>query len=330
MSKLFNPIRIGRIELANRLMAAPMQQHEGTAEGYATEYHTRHYSRFAKGGLGLVIVESTSVAENGRLFQDDIGIFTDEHIDPLTKVTEAVHKQGVPVFIQLCHGGRKASPANQGKMLAPNEIAFNEEYGTPNEMNQEEIRQVVECFRQAAGRAVAAGFDGIELHAAHGYLIHQFLSPLSNERQDEYGGSSENRLRLLKEVLTAVRQQVGEDYPVQIRFSASDYIEGGLTPEIIGDAVKALESLGVDAIHVSTGGLLPVKPAHVYPGYQVPHVEIIKQYTTIPLIAVGLIHNPELAEEIVRNQKADCIAIGRPLLKDPDFVKNWTTSLSIE
>ncbi|AQQ54034.1 oxidoreductase [Planococcus lenghuensis] len=326
MSLLNHPINIGSIELANRLIAAPMQQYRGSAEGYATDYHAGHYSRFAAGGLGLVIIESTSIAESGRLFQNDIGIFSDRHISPLKNVTEAVHKHGVPVFIQLCHGGRKASPDNQGEMLAPSALPYNEDYGTPNEMTQEEIREVVEQFRQAAGRSVEAGFDGIELHAAHGYLLHQFLSPLSNKREDAYGGSFENRLRILKEVLQAVRKQVGEEYPVQIRFSATDYVDGGLTPDDIGGAVNALEPFGVDAIHVSTGGLLPVKPSDVGPGYQVPHAATIKGYTEVPVIAVGLIHTQELAEEVVKSRRADCIAIGRPLLEDPDFVKNWLFS----
>lgn len=328
--KLFNPIKIGNTELANRLMAAPMQQYQGTVEGFATDYHVRHYSGFAAGDLGLVIIESTSVAESGRLFQNDIGIFSDRHIEPLKNVTDAVHKNDVPVFIQLCHGGRKASPDNKGKTLAPSALMYNEDYGMPSEMTQEEIQEVVEQFRQAAARSVEAGFDGIELHAAHGYLLHQFLSPLSNKRQDAYGGSPENRLRILREVLQAVRVQVGEEYPVQIRFSAVDYAEGGLTPADIGEAVKVLEPLGMDAVHVSTGGLLPVKPEQIYPGYQVPHAAVIKNYTDVPVIAVGLIHTKELAEEVVQSQRADCIAIGRPLLEDPNFVKRWAHAHSAD
>jgi NADPH2 dehydrogenase len=324
MSILFTRIKIGNIELKNRIVVAPMQQRQGSKEAFATDYHVNHYRRFAEGGVSLVIIESTSIAEGGRLFPDDIGIYTDDHVEPLKNVVNSVHKENVPIFIQLCHGGRKSHPSNKGKMLAPSAIPFNDDYGTPSEMTKEEIKEVTNQFVLAAKRSVEAGFDGIELHAAHGYLLHQFLSPLSNRREDEYGGLLENRVRLLKEILSSVREEVGNNYPIQIRFSAADYHEDGLHPEDIGEALNYLKPYGVNAVHVSSGGLLPLPPSSVYPGYQVPYSETVKQYIDVPIIAVGLIHSKELAEDIILTGKADCIAIGRPLLDDPTFVAKWS------
>jgi NADPH2 dehydrogenase len=323
MSILFTPIMIGNIELKNRLVVAPMQQRQGTREAFATDYHVNHYTEIAKGGISLVIIESTSVSEGGRLFSDDIGILTDEHVPPLKYVVDSVHQQNVPIFIQLCHGGRKSSPTNKGRMLAPSAIAFNDEYGLPSEMTKEEIKNVTKQFVQAAKRSVEAGFDGIELHAAHGYLLHQFLSPLSNRRADEYGGTLENRVRILKEIIVAVRDEVGANYPIQIRFSADDYHQDGLRPEEIGESLAFLKPYGINAVHVSSGGLLPIPPANVYPGYQIPYAEKIKQYIDVPIISVGLIHSKALAEDILLTGKADCIAIGRPILEDPAFVSKW-------
>jgi NADPH2 dehydrogenase len=323
MTFMFSPTKIGTLTLKNRIIMAPMQQRQGTEDGYATDYHIHHYGERARGGVGAVIIESTTVSENGRLFPDDIGIFADQHIPPLKKVVEACHKYDTPVIIQLCHGGRKSHPEENRKLWAPSTIAFDDFYGEPKEMTIEDIRQVIQAFQDAAKRSLEAGFDGIELHAAHGYLLHQFLSPLSNQRTDEYGGSLGNRLRLIREVLTAVRKVVGGKFPVQIRVSATDYFEGGLQPDEVGEAISRLIPLGLDAVHVSSGGLLPVQPPEVYPGYQVPYAESIKGFVSIPVIAVGLIHSADLAENILKQGKADLIAIGRPLLEEPDFVRKW-------
>jgi NADPH2 dehydrogenase len=329
MSKLFSAGQIGNVVLNNRVIMAPMQQWKGTSEAFATEYHVTHYSERAKGGVGLVIVESTSIAENGRLFQNDIGIFSDDHVQPLKRVVEEVHKYSTPIFIQLCHGGRKSSTENKGKMVAPSAIPFNDEYGIPHEMTIEEIQQVIEQFAAAARRSVQAGVDGIELHAAHGYLLHQFLSPISNQRTDQYGGSLDNRMRLVKEVLEAVREEIGQQVPVIIRVSASDYHPQGLQADEVGEALQALVPRGLDAVHVSSGGLLPIQPAEVYPGYQAPFAEIIKKHVDVPVIAVGLIHTKELAEGILEETKADFIAIGRPLLDNPYFLQEWEKSFSL-
>jgi NADPH2 dehydrogenase len=321
MSILFTPASIGKITLKNRLIMAPMQQREGTPEAFATDYHVEHYSRRAKGGVGLVMIESTSVSKEGRLFTDDIGIFTDEHGARLKKVAEAIHAYDTPVVVQLCHGGRKSSPEAGGTLLAPSAIAFDDYYGTPEEITEEDMQRIKKDFADSARRTKAAGFDGIELHAAHGYLLHQFLSPLSNQRKDQYGGSLENRVRYISEVLEAVRKEVGSDYPVLIRFSASDYVEDGLNADEVGKAAKMLLPLGLDAVHVSSGGLLPQGPDEVFPGYQVEYAKTVKPYVNVPVIAVGWIHTVELASRIIEEGKADLIAIGRPLLDDPDFVQ---------
>lgn len=323
MSKLFQAAKIGKLALKNRIIMAPMQRWQGSPEGYATNYHAKHYSERAKGGVGLVIVESAAVSENGRLFPNDIGIFTDHHREPLKKVVEAVHQADTPIFIQLCHGGRKAHPETTEQLVSASALPFDAFYGTPEEMTLLEIEAIIRDFKVAARRSVEVGFDGIEIHAAHGYLIHQFLSPLSNKRTDSFGGTLENRAKLLKEVLEAIREEIGKEYPIQIRFSAFDYEQGGLTPEQIGETIELIESIGLDAVHVSTGGLLPIQPDKVFPGYQVAHAEIVKTHTQLPVIAVGLIDKLNLAEDILEKGKADFIAIGRPLLENPYLVSEW-------
>lgn len=323
MSILSTPVSIGRVTLKNRMVMAPMQQYQGTSEAFATDYHLHHYSRRAQGGVGLVITESTAVSENGRLFMNDIGIFSDDHILPQKRIVDAVHDYNTPVFIQLCHGGRKSHPTSEGITIAPSALAYDDSYGVPKEMTADDIKQIIADFVSASKRSLISGFDGIELHVAHGYLLHQFLSPLSNQRTDDYGGSLENRARLSYEILQAIRKVVGHDVPIQIRVSASDYLDDGLHPDELGKFVKMLLPLGLDAVHVSSGGLLPVKPEEVCQGYQVPYAKIIKKYASIPVIAVGLIRTQDFAAEIIDEGNADCIAIGRPFLEDPNFVRQW-------
>ncbi|MDN4524047.1 tRNA-dihydrouridine synthase [Fictibacillus fluitans] len=313
------PFAIGEVTLNNRLMMAPMQQNGGTIDAYATNHHIKHYKTRA-GGIGLIIVESTAVSPNGRLYKDDIGIYSDRHIEPLARVVDAVHFEETPIFIQLSHGGRKSWPEVTEHLLAPSAIKFDDHYGTPNEMSALDIKNAVEEYRLAARRSVQAGFDGIEIHAAHGYLLHQFLSPISNQRTDEYGGSLENRSRLVKEVLSTVRDEVGTHYPVQIRVSASDFLSGGLTPNEVAQILKGLEAF-LDAVHVSAGGILPIQPKSIYSGYQVPYAAVIKQELEVPVIAVGNIHNADMMNQIIEDNLADFIAIGRPLLEDAKFAE---------
>ncbi|OZB98487.1 NADH:flavin oxidoreductase [Paenibacillus sp. XY044] len=317
---LYSEKYIGRLSLSNRLIVSPMQQNQGTPEAFATDYHVNHYSRLAA-GAAMVMLESTGVSPNGRLFGNDIGIFTDDHVAPLKKVVEAVHAKKTPIFIQLTHGGRKSWKNGGSRLLAPSPIAYDDEYGIPEEMSLSDIQSEIENFRQAARRSLEAGFDGIEVHAAHGHLVHQFLSPLSNHRADEYGGSPEKRTRFLRDILEAVRLEVGDDYPVMIRVSASDFVEGGLAPVDVAQIAASLEPL-LDAVDVSSGGLLPVNPAATPDGYQVPYASIIKQYVSIPIIAVGKIYTRALAEFILSDRLADFIAVGRPLLDNPEYIRS--------
>lgn len=330
MSLAFTSFDLGPLKLKNRLVMAPMQQYRGTRESFATAYHEFHYGRCAEGGVGMIIVESTAVSPNGRLFKDDIGIFSDAHIAPLARVTEAVHAHGTPILLQLSHGGRKSNPPPGAELLAPSAIGYGDDYGQPRAMTAGDIAHAVAEFAAAARRAVKAGFDGIELHAAHGYLLHQFLSPLSNQRGDAYGGSPAARIRAIYETLAAIRAVVGADYPVTLRVSASDYVAGGLTPEVVARAVQALAPLGLAAVHVSSGGLLPVAPEAVFPGYQLPYARTIREITGVPVIAVGGLHRRAIIEKALADGDADLVALGRPILERPDFMTDKLASTPFE
>lgn len=317
---LYNsPVKINNLLLRNRLVVAPMQQNKGSIDGFAAEFHQKHYSDMAD-KVGLVIIESTAVSPNGRLYLDDIGIFSDKHVEPLKDITDAVHRKNTPVFIQLSHGGRKSARYKDHTIFAPSAIPYDEQYGLPAEINEKDIDQIIKDYKEAAKRSLEAGFDGIELHAAHGYLLHQFLSPLTNHRVDQYGGSLENRVRIIKQIGLAIRETVGWDFPFQIRISASDFHKSGLTPGELAEAMNLLNEVQFDAIHVSAGGLLPVSPGNVHTGYQIPYSAIMKQYVKVPVIAVGLIREPDHVEQILQEGLADLIAIGRPLLENPQYI----------
>ncbi|MCC3371746.1 NADH:flavin oxidoreductase [Cohnella sp. REN36] len=314
-SPLNEPLTINRLRLRNRLVLAPMQQYQGTPEAFATDHHVRHYGRRAR-HVGLVLVESVAVSADGRLNPNDIGIYTDHHLEPIRRIVAAVHDAGAPVFIQLSHGGRKSDPQTTRRLVGPSAVAYDAFYGTPHALTPSEIGAIVEEYRLAARRSLQAGFDGIEVHAAHGFLVHEFLSPLANFRKDGYGGSAEGRARLLREIVAAIREETGPDYPVIVRVSATDYAPGGLDAAELG---RMLRTIDIDAVDVSTGGLLPVAPEHTPDGYQVPYAAAIKQYVDVPVIAVGLIHRREYANRILSDGLADAIAVGRPMLGDPDF-----------
>ena len=318
MSLIFTPTTLGRLTLANRIVMPPMQQYQGTPEGFATPYHVQHYARRARGGVGLVIVESTAVAPEGRLMEDDVGLFSDAHADALAPVAAAVHAEGAPVLVQLCHGGRKGVPHRGGPLLAPSALPHSD-YGMPEPMDATDIASVVAAFAEGAERAIGAGFDGVELHAAHGYLLHQFLSPLSNTRTDDYGGSPQNRARLLAEIVAAVRARIGPEPVVTVRVSASDHAEGGLTADAVAESLAAIVPLGLDAVHVSAGGLLPGAKVVTAADDQIELAAIVRQRLGIPVIAVGRVRSLEAAEAIVARGAADLVAIGRPLLVYPDL-----------
>lgn len=313
MAKLFEEYTIKNTTFKNRIVMAPMCMYQSDKEdGQVTDWHRIHYPTRAVGQVGLIILEATAVQAQGRISPQDLGIWEDGHVEGLAELVRLMKQHGSKTGIQLAHAGRKATV--DGPIQAPSAIAYNEQYKTPVEMSIEEIKETVQAFKEAAIRSKKAGFDVIELHAAHGYLINQFLSPLSNKRSDEYGGPPENRYRILKEVIDAVKE-VWEG-PLFVRISAHDYTEGGMTPERYVEMAKWMKEQGVDLIDVSSGAVVPAAIS-VFPGYQVPFAETIKRETPIAAGAVGLITNALHAEEILQNNRADMVFLARELLRDP-------------
>ena len=303
----------------NRIVMPPMCMYSSDETGTANDFHYIHYATRAIGGVGLIIVESTGVVNNGRITDNDLGIWDDTQIDGLKNIVDDVKKYGSKIAIQLNHGGRKYT-GTSGDAVAPSTVKFDEKSILPRELSKDEIKEIVLSFKSAAIRANKAGFDAIEIHGAHGYLIHQFLSPLSNLREDEYGGNIKNRARFLKEILQAIAEVWPREKPILLRVSADDYKDGGIT---INDMVEIINHVkaDIDMVYVSTGGLIPVK-INTYPGYQVNYSNTIKEKCSIPTIAVGLITDVNMAEEIISNDRADLVAIGRELLRNPYFVLN--------
>jgi NADPH2 dehydrogenase len=315
MSKLFSNFEIKDLKLKNRIVMAPMCQYSADNKGYMNNWHLIHYSTRAVGGVGLIMLEATAVEARGRISDRDLGIWDDNHIDGLSKIIEQCHSNGAKVGIQLAHAGRKCSIASE-EIVAPSSIAFSLDYQTPKELSKEDIQKIVEAFGQGARRAFEAGFDLIEIHGAHGYLINEFLSPLTNKRTDEYGGSKKNRARFLKEVLSRVKDEWPEDKPITLRVSAEDYEPSGNHPAILAELINIFKDDGIDIINVSSGGVLPIG-VDDFPGYQVTFSEIIRSDSNIPTIAGGIITSPLMAEEILRNNRADLIFLGRELLRNP-------------
>lgn len=326
MAKLFEPMTIKETTFKNRIVMAPMCMYQSDREdGTITDWHRIHYPTRAVGGTGLIILEATAVQPQGRISSRDLGIWADAHVDGLAELVRLIQKNGAKAGIQLAHAGRKATV--DGDIQAPSALAFNDSYKTPIEMSKAAITETVEAFRQAAIRADRAGFDVIELHGAHGYLLNEFLSPLTNQRTDEYGGSSENRYRFLREVIDAVNEVWTK--PLFVRISAHDYTEGGMTPELYVEMAKWMKLQGVDLIDVSSGALVPAK-IPVYPGYQVKFAETIKSQAEIPTGAVGIITSPLHAEEILQNGRADLIFLARELLRDPYWAFRASKELGAE
>jgi 2,4-dienoyl-CoA reductase-like NADH-dependent reductase (Old Yellow Enzyme family) len=300
-------------------------------DGFPTDWHLVHLGALARGGAGLVITEATAVNPEGRITPWDAGIWSDEQADAYARIVRFLHDQGAAAGIQLAHAGRKAStqrpwdgdgyvePADGGwQTVAPSPIAFGD-WAAPRELSTQEIREVVRAFADAAVRADRAGFDVVEIHAAHGYLLHQFLSPLTNARTDEYGGSFDNRVRIVIEVVDAVRAVWPESKPLFVRFSATDWVEGGWTVEETGDLSRILKDHGVDLVDVSSGGLVPHARIAVGPGYQVPFARAMREASGLPTAAVGLITEPKQAEEILEEGSADAILLARAVLREPSW-----------
>ncbi|WIV12995.1 NADPH dehydrogenase NamA [Proteiniborus sp. MB09-C3] len=317
--KTFNEYSLRELNLKNRIVMPPMCMYSSDDSGHVKDWHVTHYVTRAIGGVGLIIVEATAVTPNGRISSKDLGIWDDDQVPGLKSIVDSCKEHGTKVAIQLAHAGRKCS-ADGETTVAPTSYKFSETYKIPKELTKEEIEEIVNSFRDAAIRANDAGFDAIEIHGAHGYLIHEFLSPRSNMRQDEYGGNVENRTRFLQEILSAVKEVWPNEKPILLRISADDYLDNGLN---IDEIVKIINIMRdhIDMVHVSSGGLENVS-IKTYPGYQVRYSEIIREKCNIPTIAVGLINEYDQVEEILSNDRADLVALGRGLLRNPYWVLN--------
>jgi 2,4-dienoyl-CoA reductase-like NADH-dependent reductase (Old Yellow Enzyme family) len=334
MSKLFEPFSLRGLTLPNRIAVSPMCEYSAI-NGFANDWHLVHLGSRAVGGAGLVISEATAVVPEGRISPEDLGIWSDEHIAPLARITDFIRSQGAVAGIQLAHAGRKASTfrpwsgigtvsedAGGWTTVGPSAIPFAADYPMPVAMDAAAVAAVPTTFADAAIRALQAGFQVAEIHAAHGYLLHQFLSPISNQRRDAYGGSFENRIRLLEETVSAVRAVWPDELPLLVRVSATDWAaesgrEGGWTAEETVALSRRLKDLGVDLMDVSTGGMLAQAQIPIGPGYQVRFAEQVKQGAEIATGAVGMITEAEQAEAILRAGQADLIFLARELLRDP-------------
>ena len=331
MIKLLSPLQIRSITFQNRIFVSPMCEYS-SIDCFANNWHLVHLGSPAVGKAGLVLTEATAVSPEGRISPDDLGIWKDEHIPKLKEIVSFIHEQRSVAGIQLAHAGRKAShaspwkggeqiPAAQGgwKTVAPSAIPFKEGTEAPEALNKEGIQKVINDFVAATKRALEAGFKVIELHAAHGYLMHEFLSPLSNKRTDEYGGDFENRIRLVVEITEAVRKIWPEENPLFVRISSTDWTEGGWDIDESVKLAEVLKTKGVDLIDCSTGGNVPHAKIPVAPGYQVPFAERIKKETGILTAAVGLITDAHQAETILQAEQADAIIMAREFLRNPYF-----------
>ncbi|MHB9146605.1 MAG: NADPH dehydrogenase NamA [Symbiobacteriia bacterium] len=336
MAQLFEPLAIRQVTLKNRIVMSPMCQYSAGTDGVATDWHLVHYGARAVGGTGLIILEATAVESRGRISEHDLGLWDDGQVPGLKRIVDFCHSQGAKVAVQLAHAGRKTWSFTKGKtpdsgvpaepIVAPSAIPFGPDWVTPAALTEADIEQVVEAWRQAAVRAKAAGFDFVEIHGAHGYLVHEFLSPLSNQREDNYGGSFENRTRLLRRITEAVRSVWPAEAPVFLRVSASDYTQGGLQVEDLVQVAREAKAWGVDLVDVSSGGNVPVAPP-AWPGYQVPFSERIRREAGVLTGAVGLITEPEMAEEILSNGRADVIILARELLRHPQWALSAAKAL---
>ena len=342
MSKLFTPLTMNGLTLPNRIVIPPMDQYSAV-DGLATEWHSMHYGHLAVSGAGLLILEATAVEAAGRISPSDLGLWNDEQEMAHRKMLNFIRKNSrMPIGIQLGHAGRKASVARpwdgKGALLpeeggwivhAPSAVEYDANSPTPIALTPDDLPPIIKAFADAATRAHQAGYDLIELHAAHGYLLHQFLSPLTNFRSDGYGGGLEERMRFPLEVFKAIRAVVPTSIPIGIRVSASDFTEGGWTVEDCIIFAKVLEGHGCSFIHVSGGGLSPDQKITLAPGYQVSMAARIKAATKMPTIAVGLVTEPELAASIVETDQSDMVAIGRAMLFNPRWPWHAAAKLGI-
>jgi 2,4-dienoyl-CoA reductase-like NADH-dependent reductase (Old Yellow Enzyme family) len=344
--QLLSPFKVRDLTLKNRIVVSPMCQYSAI-DGVATDWHLVHLGRFAIGGAALVFVEATGVEARGRISPGDMGLWNDDQARTLARIAEFLKANGAAAGIQLAHAGRKGStrrPWDGGaelnaedaakgeaawETLAPSAIPFADTYPQPKAMSTADMGEVIVAFREATRRADAAGFNVVEVHAAHGYLLHEFLSPLSNHRHDDYGGDITGRMRFPLEVIETVRAVWPDHKPLFLRISASDYVEGGIGMDDIVTFARAAKALGVDVVDCSSGGNVPARP-EVYTGYQVPYAEAVRKGAEVATMAIGLILDAALAEEIIASGKADLIALARPALDDPNFAIHASAALTGE
>jgi 2,4-dienoyl-CoA reductase-like NADH-dependent reductase (Old Yellow Enzyme family) len=340
---LLTPITLRGLTLKNRIVVSPMCQYSAM-DGVVTDWHLVHLGRFALGGAALVFVEATGVEARGRITPGDVGLYNDDQARALARIAEFLKANGAAAGVQLAHAGRKGSsrrPWDGGaslgapdaakgeppwETLAPTAIAF-ADHDTPRAMTTGDMGEVIVAFRQAAIRALDAGFDVVEIHAAHGYLLHEFLSPLSNRRNDNYGGDLEGRMRFPLEVIQTVRAVWPADKPLFLRVSAVDHVEGGLTIEDTIAFAKAAKALGVDVVDCSSGGNTPAQIA-AFPGYQVPYAQAVREHAGVATMAVGLILDAAQAQSVIAEGKADLVALARPALDDPNFAIHASAALT--
>jgi 2,4-dienoyl-CoA reductase-like NADH-dependent reductase (Old Yellow Enzyme family) len=329
MPHLFSKLRMRDVDFANRIGVSPMCQYS-CIDGYANDWHFAHLAARAVGGAALVFTEAAAVTPEGRISPQDLGVWSERHFEPLERITRFLDSQGTRAGIQLAHAGRKGSTyrpgAGQGAVpevadgwrpVAPSSIAFSDIYAKPGELTVDQIKALQNAFALAAERAAAAGFDVIGIHAAHGYLIHEFLSPCSNRRVDAYGGSFENRTRFLRECVAALRRVLPERCALFVRISATDWAEGGWDIDQSVELARLLLSLGVDVIDCSSGGNLEKADIPMGPGYQTPFAERIRREANIATAAVGMITAPAQADQIIRNDQADLVLLAREMLREP-------------
>jgi 2,4-dienoyl-CoA reductase-like NADH-dependent reductase (Old Yellow Enzyme family) len=342
--ELLSPITLRGLTLKNRIVVSPMCQYSAI-DGVVTDWHLVHLGRFALGGAGLVFVEATGVEARGRISPGCVGLWNDDQARALSRIADFLKANGAAAGIQLAHAGRKGStrrpwdggselgPEDAAKgegpwrTIAPSPIPFADNYPSPRAMKTADMGEVIVAFREAARRALDAGFDVVEVHAAHGYLLHEFLSPLSNHRTDDYGGPLANRMRFPLEVIETVRAVWPRTRPVFLRLSSVDWAEGGLTIEDTVEVAKAAKALGVDVVDCSSGGNVPAQ-IPLSPGYQVPFAEAVRKGAQVATMAIGLILDPELAQSILAEGKADLVALARPALDDPNFALHAVTALT--
>ena len=329
MRNLFTPFSYKSLELKNRIVMPPMCQYSVTnKDGKPNDWHLIHYTSRAIGGAGLIIIEMTDVEPDGRLTEFDLGIWSEDHVPAFQRVIDAMHAHGAKVGIQIAHSGRKAEHIHTP--VAPSAIRFNERYGVPRELTTDEVKQLVEKFRDGVRRAVQAGVDTVEIHGAHGYLIHQFHSPLTNKRSDEYG---QDLSKFGVEVIEAAKSEMPSNMPLIFRVSGVEYVEGGYGIDYIAEICKNYQKAGADIFHVSSGGEGPIGSGGspgIHPGYQVPFARELKQQLDCPVIAVGNLDDPFVAEAALGNGEADLIAVGRGMLHDPYWALHAAETLKEE